>query len=86
MADAFGLAANVVAVVEVFVKVGVLCSVCCADLKTAPRDVRHILNEVDKLTATLKDVERLLAGPNGAKNRGFSERAPRCHGLPITAG
>ncbi len=40
---------------------------CCTDRKTAPRGVRDILNEADKLSATLKDVERLLAGPIGAK-------------------
>ncbi|KAK3945964.1 hypothetical protein QBC46DRAFT_336128 [Diplogelasinospora grovesii] len=67
MADALGFAANVIAVVDLSIKVGVLCSVYCANLKTAPRDVRYILNEADRLTATLKDVERLLAGPNGAK-------------------
>jgi hypothetical protein len=63
--EALGLAASIIAVVDLFVKVGVLCSVYCSDLKTAPRDVRYILNEADKLTKTLKDVERLLAGPNG---------------------
>lgn len=67
MADALGLAANIIAVVDLFVKVGVLCSVYCTDLKTAPRDIRHILNEADKFAVTLKDVDRLLAGPNGAK-------------------
>lgn len=67
MAEVLGLAASVIAVVDLFVKVGVLCSLYCADLKKAPRDVRHILNEADKLTATLKDVERLLASPNAVK-------------------
>lgn len=67
MADAFGLAVNVITVVDLFVKVGVLCSVYFADLKTARRDARYILNEADKFTATLKDVKRLLAGPNGVK-------------------
>jgi hypothetical protein len=65
--ETLGLAASVIAVVDLFVKVGVLCSVYCADLKTAPSDVRYILNEADKLTKTLKDVERLLAGPNGPR-------------------
>ncbi|KAF2466054.1 uncharacterized protein BDR25DRAFT_269130 [Lindgomyces ingoldianus] len=67
MAEALGLAASIITVVDLFVKVGVLCSVYCADLKTARRDARYILNEADKFTATLKDIERLLAGPNGAK-------------------
>ncbi|KAF2266974.1 hypothetical protein CC78DRAFT_552099 [Lojkania enalia] len=67
MAEALGLAASVITVVDLFVKVGVLCSEYCADLKTARRDARYILNEADKFTATLKDIEGLLAGPNGAK-------------------
>ncbi|KAH8710111.1 hypothetical protein GQ44DRAFT_776770 [Phaeosphaeriaceae sp. PMI808] len=67
MAEALGLAASVITVVDLFVKVSVLCSVYCTDLKTTRCDARYILNEADKFTATLKDVERLLAGPNGAK-------------------
>jgi hypothetical protein len=67
MAEALGLAASVITVVDLFIKVGVLCSVYCAGLKTALGEARYILNEADKFTATLKDVERLLAGPNGAK-------------------
>lgn len=67
MAEALGLAASVITVVDMFVKVGVLCSMYCADLKTARYEARYILREADKFTATLKDVERLLAGPNAAK-------------------
>jgi hypothetical protein len=67
MAEALGLAASVITVVDLFIKVGVLCSVYCASLKSAQREARYILNEADKFTATLKDVERLLAGPNGVK-------------------
>ncbi|KAH8654672.1 hypothetical protein BGZ61DRAFT_294183, partial [Ilyonectria robusta] len=67
MAEALGLAASVIAIGDLLVKIGVLCSGYCADLKIARRDVRDILNEADKLSATLKDVERLHAGPNGAK-------------------
>jgi hypothetical protein len=67
MAEVFGLVVNILTVVDLFVKVGVLCSIYCADVKTARNDARHILNEADRFTATLKDVERLLAGPNGAR-------------------
>lgn len=67
MAGTFGLAVNVATVIDLLVKVGVHCSVYCAGVKTAPDDVRHILNEADRFRATLKDIERLLAGPNGAK-------------------
>jgi hypothetical protein len=67
MADALGLAVNVIAVVDLLVKIGVLCSEYCTGLKTARHDVRYILNEANKLAATLSDVKLLLAGPNGAK-------------------
>jgi hypothetical protein len=67
MAEALGLAASVITVVDLFVKVGVLCSVYCASLKTVRRDVGYILNEADKFTATLKEADRLLAGPDGAQ-------------------
>jgi len=64
MADALGLAANIIAVVDLFVKVGVLCSVYCADLKGASKEIRDILKEADRFAATLWEVEKLLAGPN----------------------
>ncbi len=67
MAEALGLAAGVIAVVDLFIKIGVQCSVYCAGLRSAPRDIRDLLNESDRFTATLKDVERLLAGPHGTK-------------------
>ena len=71
MAEALGLAASVITVVDLFVKVGALCSVYCASPGTARREARYILNEADKFAATLKDVERLLAGPSGAKIEAF---------------
>lgn len=64
MADAFGLAVNIATVVDLFVKIGVQCSVYCANVKAAPRDIRDILNEADRFGATLKDIQRVLAGPN----------------------
>ncbi len=67
MAEVLGLAASVIAVIDLFVKIGVLCSSYCAGVKKAPRDIRYILNEADRFTATLKDVEKILSGPNGAK-------------------
>lgn len=65
-AEAFGLAANIAAVFDLLIKVGIQCSIYCADVKTAPRDVRYINNEIDRFGATLKDVKRLLNGPNCA--------------------
>jgi len=67
MAETFGLAVNIATVVDLLVKVGVQCSVYCSGVKSAPRDVKHILNEADKLTNTLRDVDQLLKGPDGEK-------------------
>ncbi|CAH0050233.1 unnamed protein product [Clonostachys solani] len=67
MAEVFGLAVNVATVIDLFIKVGVQCSEYCAGVKAAPRDVRSILNEADRLGLTLGEVKRLLDGPNGPK-------------------
>lgn len=69
MADALGLASSIIAVAELLVKVGVQCSTYCSGLKNARRDARQILNEADRFSATLKDLERLLSGPSSAKLR-----------------
>ncbi|VUC33404.1 unnamed protein product [Clonostachys rosea] len=65
MAETLSLAVNVATVIDLFIKVGVQCSEYCAGVKAAPREVRSILNEADRLGATLKEVTRLLNGPNG---------------------
>lgn len=67
MADALGLVANIIAVVDLFIKVGAQCSIYCSGVKDAPRDIRQILNEADRTTATLEDLKRLLASPTGAR-------------------
>ena len=67
MAETFGLAVNIATVVDLLVKVGVQCSVYCSGVKSAPRDVKQILDEADRLGTTLRDVDRLLRGPNGEK-------------------
>jgi hypothetical protein len=69
MAEALGLVSSIIAVVDLFIKVGVQCSIYCSGLKNTPRDIRQILNEADRFTATLQDLEKLLAGPNGVKLR-----------------
>ncbi|KAK1238492.1 hypothetical protein MKX07_006638, partial [Trichoderma sp. CBMAI-0711] len=66
MADALGLVSSIIAVVDLFIKVGVQCSIYCSGVKDAPRDIRQILNEADRTTATLEDLRRLLASPTGA--------------------
>ncbi|UKZ64290.1 uncharacterized protein TrAtP1_005508 [Trichoderma atroviride] len=67
MADTLGPVSNVIAVADLFIKVGVQCSVYCSGLKNAPRDVRLILNEADRFTATLKGLEKLLINSSHSK-------------------
>jgi hypothetical protein len=68
MAEAFGLAVNVTAVVDLLVKEGVQCSLYCSGVKSAPRDVKYILDEASRLSKTLRDVDRLLKGPKAMKS------------------
>lgn len=65
--EGLGLAANIIAVVDLFVQVGALCSVYCNDVRTAKGDVRYLLNQADRFAATLREVQRLLAGPHKTK-------------------
>lgn len=67
MAETIGLAVNIATVVDLLVKVGVQCSFYCAGVKTAPNDVRDILEEADKFRATLQNAEQLLSGPHRAR-------------------
>ncbi|RFU81030.1 wd40 repeat [Trichoderma arundinaceum] len=67
MAETLGLVSSIASLIDLFIKVGVQCSLYCSGVKNAPRDIRQILNEADRFTATLKHLEQLLAGPNGAK-------------------
>ncbi|PTB53835.1 hypothetical protein M431DRAFT_495786 [Trichoderma harzianum CBS 226.95] len=64
--DVLGLLANISQVVDLLVKIGVMCSIYCVDVKKAPGDVRRLLKEVDRLTAVIKELESLLQSPKGS--------------------
>ncbi|KAK0761353.1 hypothetical protein N5P37_006302 [Trichoderma harzianum] len=64
--DVLGLLANISQVVDLLVKIGVMCSIYCVDIKKAPGDVRRLLKEVDRLTAVIKELESLLQSPKGS--------------------
>ncbi|KAL7933019.1 hypothetical protein V8C35DRAFT_306054 [Trichoderma chlorosporum] len=64
--DVLGLLSNISQVVDLLVKIGVMCSIYCVDVKKAPQDVRKLLNEVDRLTAVIKELELLLQSPKGS--------------------
>jgi DNA-binding transcriptional MerR regulator len=67
MAETFGLAVNIATVFDLLVKVGVQCSLYCSGVKSAPREIKYVLDEADRLGTTLRDINQLLNGPNGEK-------------------
>ncbi|KAL6872864.1 hypothetical protein J3F83DRAFT_731217 [Trichoderma novae-zelandiae] len=64
--DVLGLLSNISQIVDLLIKIGVMCSIYCVDVKNAPQDVRKLLKEVDRLTAVVKEVESLLRSPKGS--------------------
>ncbi|KAL7803533.1 hypothetical protein V8C44DRAFT_274727 [Trichoderma aethiopicum] len=64
--DVLGLLSNISQVVDLLIKIGVMCSIYCVDVKNAPQDVRRLLKEVDRLTAVIKELESLLKSPKGS--------------------
>ncbi|PTB66799.1 hypothetical protein BBK36DRAFT_1198452 [Trichoderma citrinoviride] len=64
--DVLGLFSNISQVVDLLIKIGVMCSIYCVDVKNAPQDVRKLLKEVDRLTAVVKELESLLRSPKGS--------------------
>ncbi|RFU78506.1 hypothetical protein TARUN_3753 [Trichoderma arundinaceum] len=64
--DVLGLLSNISQVVDLLIKIGVMCSIYCVDVKNAPRDVRRLLKEVDRLTVVIKELELLLKSTKGS--------------------
>ncbi|KAL7942571.1 hypothetical protein V8C42DRAFT_354711 [Trichoderma barbatum] len=64
--DVLGLLSNISQIVDLLIKIGVMCSIYCVDVKKAPQDVRRLLKEVDRLTAVIKELELLLQSPKGS--------------------
>ena len=67
MAEALGLVANVIAVVELSAKVASVCFEYYTNAKNARDDIAHLRREADGLKVILKQVQSLLNGPNSAK-------------------
>jgi hypothetical protein len=67
MAEALGLAASVIAVVELSAKVAPLCLEYSTTVKNARDDITRLQGEAERLKVTLAQVQSLLNGPNGAK-------------------
>jgi hypothetical protein len=67
MAEALGLVANVISVVELSAKVASLCFEYYTNVKNARDDIARFRREADGLKVVLKQVQSLLNGPNSAK-------------------
>jgi hypothetical protein len=62
-----GLAASVIAVIDLSAKVALWCSEYYAKVKNAKDDIERLQGETQKLKETLKHVQSLCDSPNGAK-------------------
>ncbi|KAK7423699.1 hypothetical protein QQX98_000889 [Neonectria punicea] len=64
MAEAFGLAVNIMTVIELSAKVATLCLDYSKAVGNAKEDITRLRNRLDGLARTLQGVHRLLAGPD----------------------
>lgn len=62
-----GIAANVIAVVEISVKILQVCPQYSQDVTNAKADIAELQQEVETLYDTTKKVKTLIEGPQGAK-------------------
>src|SRR4051812_38033901 len=67
MAEAVGLAASVIAIIQFTAKVSSLCIKYYSGVKNAVNDIELLQHGVDGLSTTLKRVQQLLDSPNGGK-------------------
>ncbi|KAH7111896.1 hypothetical protein B0J13DRAFT_516027 [Dactylonectria estremocensis] len=65
--EAIGVAANVIAVVDISIKVASLCVQYAKDVKNAAADIERLKNEVANLEGVAKEVKKLLDNPNSAR-------------------
>jgi hypothetical protein len=73
MMETLGVAAIVIAVVDLSAKVASLCCQYAKAVKDAPDDVARLQREADGLEKALKRVRLLLDGPSGARLQGSQE-------------
>ncbi|KAH7140047.1 WD40-repeat-containing domain protein [Dactylonectria estremocensis] len=65
--EVVGVAANIIAVVDISVKVLSWCSQYAKDVKHANAEVQQLCNEVDQLRQVTENVRYLLDGPAGSR-------------------
>jgi hypothetical protein len=65
--EGLGVAANIVAVVELSAKVASLCLDYSIAVKDAKQDITHLQTKVKELEEVAKDVQQLIDGPRGGR-------------------
>lgn len=65
--EGLGIAANVIAVIELSAKVASLCLEYSSAVKRAKSDIQRLLHELGTLKITLEGVRQLLESPNGGR-------------------
>jgi phage host-nuclease inhibitor protein Gam len=65
--EGLGVAANVIAVIDLSAKVASLCFQYLTAVKDAKKDIERLQAEVGQVGDILREVQRLLHGPDGAR-------------------
>ena len=65
--EGLGVAANVIAVIDLSAQVALLCFQYLTAVKDAKKDIERLQAEVSKIGDILREVQRLLHGPDGAR-------------------
>ncbi|CAH0046176.1 unnamed protein product [Clonostachys solani] len=65
--EGLGLAANIIAVIDLSAKVISWCYQYSKDVKNARADIEQLQQETNRLKIVAEDIRNLLEGPNGAK-------------------
>ena len=66
MAEALGVAASIITVVDVSAKIGKLCYQYYQEVKAAKDDIARLRKEAAQINDVLTEVKGLLTGPDGA--------------------
>jgi hypothetical protein len=80
--DCLSVAASIVAVLDLTVKVASLLFQFSEEVKAAKSDIENLQGELDRLSIILEGGRELLESPNGAKLQPPNTCAPVCMAAP----